>query len=68
MTYYVWSGVGAIQDFDGEDLPHALNRTQAILIFKEFVEKQNHKSDWTLWERDGQKARLIRFFIQDWSN
>lgn len=62
MTYYVWSGVGAILDMDGEDdLPLVSSRKEAVVAFKTLV-RQRPDHDWTLWERNGQDARLLRIY------
>lgn len=64
MTYYVWSGVGAILDMDGEDdLPLVQDRKEAYAAFSVLVcQRPDH--DWTLWERNGSDARLLRIYAR----
>ena len=64
MTYYVWSGVGEILDLDGEDdLPLANTRGEAVAIFSKLVRERPDR-DWTLWERTGMTARLVRVYAR----
>ncbi len=56
-TYYVWSGVGAIEDLDDVDHPDVNNRLDAIALFSLLAVQRN--GDLTLWERDGPVAKLI---------
>lgn len=56
-TYYVWAGVGAIEDLDGEDHPLVTNRLDAIALFALLCNQR--QGDLTLWERDGEKATLL---------
>ena len=57
-TYYVWAGVGAIEDLDGEDQhPLVTNRQDAIALFALLCNQR--QGDLTLWERTGDKAVLI---------
>lgn len=56
-TYYVWSGVGAIEDLDGTD-HHAVDDRQDAIAFFSVLATQR-KTDLTLWERDGDTAKLI---------
>lgn len=63
-TYYVWSGVGEILDMDGEDdLPLVNNREQAVVEFSKLV-RQRPNRDWTLWERNGTDAKLLRVYTR----
>lgn len=57
MTYYVWAGVGAIEDLDGEDHPLVKSRLDAIALFALLATQR--QTDLTLWERDGDKATLL---------
>lgn len=57
-TYYVWAGVGAIEDLDGDgDHPAVDNRMDAIALFSLLAHQRT--TDLSLWERDGDKAKLI---------
>jgi len=56
-SYYAWSGVGAIEDFDGENILEAKNRLDALSLFVLLV--TNRTDDLTLWERDGNNAVLL---------
>lgn len=48
-TYYLWSGVGAIEDLeDVHDRETAFARLQT-----------KTGGDWTLWERDGPHTKLL---------
>lgn len=56
-TYYVWAGVGAIEDLDGDDHVLVSDRTEAVAAFMTIAAEQ--KRDLTLWERDGDTAKLV---------
>lgn len=53
--YYIWNGIGAVEDLDGHDLPLATNRGQAWEIFR-VLGKERGEEDITLWERDWEQA------------
>ena len=54
-TYYIWTGVGAIVDLDGEGYPEATNREDALRIFFEIASTK----DMVLFERVGTVAYLL---------
>lgn len=57
-TWYVWAGVGAIEDLDGEgDEPKVANRLDAMALFALLASQR--QGDLTLWERTGDKATLV---------
>lgn len=57
-TWYVWSGVGAIEDLDGlDDEPKVVNRLDAMALFALLASQR--EGDLTLWERNGDKATLL---------
>lgn len=57
-SYYMWTGVGEIEDFDGEGGIVAVdNRMDAVALFTSLVHER--KVDATLWERDGTTAKLL---------
>lgn len=57
LSYYVWAGVGAIEDLDGDDHPAVDNRLDAIALFS--LLSVQRRTDLSLWERDGDTAKLI---------
>jgi hypothetical protein len=54
MTYYLWNGIGAIEDLDCSTLDEAVQELNSKVI-----------GDWTLWQRDGMKARLVAINLPD---
>ena len=57
LSYYVWAGVGAVEDLDGDDHPAVDNRLDAIALFS--LLSVQRRTDLSLWERDGDTAKLI---------
>lgn len=57
-TYYAWTGVGEIEDFDGDGAhPAVTTREDAIALFSLLATQR--EGDLTVWERDGPTAKLI---------
>jgi hypothetical protein len=50
--YYLWSGIDAIEDLDDcDNLDEALRELRSKVT-----------GDWTLWRRDGYRAKLIAIY------
>ncbi len=61
-TYYLWAGIGAVEDLDGDDWPACADRFAAV---RELAKKQSDPRDWTLWERLGHSVRLVAAVATD---
>lgn len=63
-TYFLWSGLGPIEDLDGDDdhTPLCVDRQQAIEVLRA---KYNSTYDWTLWENVAGKVTLIGVSVRE---
>lgn len=62
-SYYMWTGIGAIESLDGDDGPEALDRFAAIQALR--AKQYDTAHDWTLWERLGDQVRLVAAIATD---
>ena len=58
-SYYLWSGIGAIEDLDDLDDDAPIVATVAALA----ALKAKTDGDWTLWLRQGNRAILVALWI-----
>lgn len=52
MFYYLWNGIGEIEDLDCSTLEEAVEELASKVV-----------GDWTLWQRNGMNARLVAIHL-----
>lgn len=63
-SYFLWSGIGPIEDLDGDDetTPLCRTRDEAIKVLRS---KHGSSYDWTLWENIDGKVTLIGASVRE---